>query len=524
MLALGIRYLNSFVAALERPYDRVEWPPHPGRVFMALAAAYFQTGADPKERKALLWLEGVREAPEVSASEAIVPRAVTHYVPVNDKTGPSKALLQSVALTRDRQPRTFARAWLEQDTVFLVWPRADMDVSVRTALESLCAKVTRIGHSSSLVQMWLADPDEITEPNWVPDEDRAVVRLRVAAPGTLADLERRYNGVAVETYAALKVSEADDSDKKAQKAAKERRQKEFPEGPPLQLRPQLSFSRGYARPLPRENAAIALGTVFAPQLLIFNLEPEASPYRYLDLPSVLVLTQHWRDALLSYSNDLSGSVRAILSGHDESGAPLKGPHLAFLPLAFVCHEHADGRLMGMGLALPKGLSRDDRRGVLLALSRVHRLLLGRMGTWRVEMETSGNPPWSLRSESWTAHPAGATHWSTVTPVAYDQHPKANEKSACHGQVAAMIRHACTRIGLSQPREVIITPVSAHLGAPPAHAFPRLQRKDNSERQHSHAILVFEKAVHGPILIGAGRYRGYGFCRPLFDLDTRGQKQ
>jgi len=31
----------------------------------------------------------------------------------------------------------------------------------------------------------------------------------------------------------------------------------------------------------------------------------------------------------------------------------------------------------------------------------------------------------------------------------------------------------------------------------------------------HAILVFDEPARGPVLIGAGRYRGYGMCRPLF---------
>ncbi len=54
----------------------------------------------------------------------------------------------------------------------------------------------------------------------------------------------------------------------------------------------------------------------------------------------------------------------------------------------------------------------------------------------------------------------------------------------------------------------------HFAPAPAHAFPRLRRKDGSERRHSHAILIFDEPVRGPILIGAGRYRGYGLCRPL----------
>ena len=81
----------------------------------------------------------------------------------------------------------------------------------------------------------------------------------------------------------------------------------------------------------------------------------------------------------------------------------------------------------------------------------------------------------------------------------------------------MIKETCTRIGLPEPREVVITQVSAHPGVPPSFAFPRLKRKDGSERRHSHAILVFDEPVCGPVLIGAGRFRGYGLCRSLTDL-------
>jgi CRISPR-associated protein Csb2 len=115
MLAFGIRYLNGFVAARTAPDDlEAEWPPHPGRVFMALAAAHFQTGADPGEREALLWLQSLKKdgepaAPCIVAPDAMQRGVVSHYVPVNDKAGPSTAMLQSAPLTRERQPRTFAR-------------------------------------------------------------------------------------------------------------------------------------------------------------------------------------------------------------------------------------------------------------------------------------------------------------------------------------------------------------------------------------------------------------------------------
>ncbi|MHB8153404.1 MAG: type I-G CRISPR-associated protein Csb2, partial [Bacillati bacterium] len=188
--------------------------------------------------------------------------------------------------------------------------------------------------------------------------------------------------------------------------------------------------------------------------------------------------------------------------------------LAFLPLAFIGHERADGHLLGMGLALPATLSREERRDALRAIAAVQELRLGPLGVWNIEPVTAGQPQWNLKAETWTGHPNGVTHWATVTPVVFDRHPKAKNKARCQQETVTMIAAACTRIGLPEPREVIVTPVSAHLGVPSSFAFPQFQRKDGTNRRHSHAILVFDEPVCGPILIGAGRFRGYGTFRPM----------
>ena len=520
MFAFGIRYLNGFVAARTTPDDlEAEWPPHPGRVFMALAAAHFQTGATPCERVALLWLQSLEEdgepaAPCIVARDVMQRAVVTHYVPVNDKAGPSKVLLQSTPLTRERQPRTFVRAWLSDDIVYMVWPNAEPDDSMTSALETLCAKVTRIGHTSSLVQMWVAHTDEVGAPNWVPDDDRALIRLRVATVGTLEYLEHRFNAEAVERFAVLRTVVDDSSDRKAQREAKKRLREEFADVSPPQLRPSLSVDRGYARPLPASAKAPAAGTVFSPHLIVLRLERKEGPYQQLDLACVLALTQRWRDALLSHSNDLPTLARTVLSGHDTDGAPLQDTHLVFVPLAFVDHEHADGHLLGMGLGLPNDFSRDDRLEILRAISRVRELRLGRLGVWGVDPVIATRPPLNLRAGTWTAYPKGATKWSSMTPVAFDRHPKSKQKAAYQAEVAAMIGECCTRIGLPVPREVIVTPVSAHLGVPPARAFPSLRRRDGAPRRHTHGILIFEEPVCGPVILGAGRYRGYGLWRPM----------
>lgn len=520
VLAFGIRYLNGFVAAAEPDdLERAEWPPHPGRVFMALAAAHFQTGADPAERAALLWLEGTERggeitAPEIAASDVTQRAIVKHYVPVNDKAGPSKALLHSLPLTRDRQDRVFARAWLEEDRVYMYWPELDPPAHHRTALAGLCSKVTRIGHSSSLVQMWLAEPGEIGEPTWVPDDVRAIVHLRIPGSGTLVYLEQQYNAVAVEEYGDLKVTEMQADEPKLKKAARTRLREVYGNQPPPQQRPRLSFYHGYARPTQEPTTAGVTNTVFSPHFLVLQLRAKQGPYQQLALVSTLTVTNRWREAILSHSNGLSEWVRTILSGHDTNDDPSYDPHLAFLPLAFVGYEYADGHMLGMGLALPANLSRDDRREALRAIAAVHELKLGSLGVWTVEPVTASQPPWNLRAETWTAHPNGATHWSSVTPIVFDRHPKAKDKAQYQQETAEIIAKACTRIGLAKPREVIVTQISAHVGAPPSFAFSRFPRKDGSERRHTHAILVFDEPVCGPILVGAGRFRGYGAFRPM----------
>lgn len=57
--------------------------------------------------------------------------------------------------------------------------------------------------------------------------------------------------------------------------------------------------------------------------------------------------------------------------------------------------------------------------------------------------------------------------------------------------------------LSNLREThpCVTDTDLRVGVPPAHAFLRVQRKDGSERRHAHAILVFDRPVRGPILLG-----------------------
>jgi CRISPR-associated protein Csb2 len=513
MLTLGIRYLTRSVAASDvADRRRVEWPPHPGRVFMALAAAHFETGADAAEREALEWLEA-QPAPQIHAPAHAERPVVTHYVPVNDKAGPSKAALQSAAgLTRTRQPRTFARAWLEDDSAYLVWPEAQPG-SRFGVLENLCGKVTRIGHSTSLVQVWASQAAPERPVNWLPDEAHGLERFRVAGPGSLLYLERQFNQYEIDEFFGLDAVASDASDKKRQKAAKIALREKFQNQPPVRLRPEMSLSCGYAQPRDEAEPS-APGTVFDPRMLVYALCREDGPYRHLDLAATLQLTSRFREALLQH---LGPEPPEVLSGH-HGGAPSELPHMALLPLPFVGREHAHGGILGVAVALPRDIDPADRQRLLRALGKLRHegLKLGALGRWRLGVPETGASPLTLREHVWTGAPLGARQWATVTPYVCDRHAKAKDKAAYQRELEDAIRESWRRVRQSSEVsvEVVVTPVSAHLGAPASHEFPRLARKDGSQCRHTHAILIFDRPIAGPLLLGAGRYRGYGLCRPL----------
>ncbi|MXW79411.1 MAG: type I-U CRISPR-associated protein Cas5/Cas6, partial [Gemmatimonadetes bacterium] len=210
MFALGIHYLNgwSMAAADGARKEQAEWPPHPDRVFMALAAAWFETGEDPAEGEALRWLEAL-PPPAIAASDAYSRTAVVSYVPVNDAslsrrvpTSGDLNKLKDAGLAqlpeyRSRQPRGFPVAIPHDPMVHLIWPEVELGTH-HAALERLATKVTHVGHSTSFVQMWLeAKPPERT---WIPASGVACQRLRVTSPGRLQMLETRMNRAAWVAY------------------------------------------------------------------------------------------------------------------------------------------------------------------------------------------------------------------------------------------------------------------------------------------------------------------------------------
>jgi CRISPR-associated protein Csb2 len=520
MFALGVRYLNGWAMAMH-PSDRerAEWPPHPDRVFMALAAAHFESDGGDAERAALTWLQSL-PPPAMAVGQADQRGIVTSFVPVNDTeisrrgnenarlagidkiTDLRKAKAAGLALLpehRTRQARAFPVAipvyepeFIMRDgagmpRVYLIWEAATPSESDHRALESLCRKVTSVGHSASFVQAWIESSPPA--PTLVPIDGVAARHwLRVPGAGRLDHLVSRYEAG---------------------------------------LRPAASLWQGYGAPEAATMEQERPSSRFDADLLILGrvegprLGPESS----------LMLTEALRGVVMSRCP--VQPPPAWISGHAPDGSPSQDPHLAFIALPDVGHSHAEGRLLGVAIAVPRGVRADEQihLGAVLFETTTGEAkaieLRTRAGVWKVQLGDE-DPRIAMRPETWTASPAGSTVWATATPVVFDRHAKetwrandpprvrAEKHAAYWAEIEGMIARACENVGLPRPAEVAATPASVFRGAPSAGQMPRMLRNDRTQRRQTHALIRFDQPVIGPVLLGAGRYRGYGLCRPWRD--------
>lgn len=254
--------------------------------------------------------------------------------------------------------------------------------------------------------------------------------------------------------------------------------------------------------------------VFSPALQIFALRSPPP-----DLRTTLRMTALMRATLFKHCAALAGEgnkMPAWLTGHRADGRPTSRNHLALFPLPEVASEGASGQILGLGLALPKGLPAtliQQWLGPVFYYGRDrspyrHRLYDRKGPDIWLSLETDPQPPIPLQSSYWTQP---AQSWVSVTPIALDRYPKGPDPWYA---AEAIIAAACEHIGLPRPRVVIAGPGALPAGVPASSGFPAMQRKPKPAKAwHCHAVIIFDRPVPGPVLLGAGRYRGYGLCLP-----------
>lgn len=529
--SLVLEYLTGYAVATD-PANRehAEWPPHPARVFMAMAAAHFESVGTLEEkqaeRAALDWLAEL-DPPDMNVPPETRRESLTVYVPVNDQSD------GDALLGRSRQPRLFPRVHVGTGPLRLAWTTKTDGQGVRRelseaeigqhseSLESICRNVTRIGHSSSLVWARIERlPKAAVEPTHVPDDNSLEIGLRIVQRDAMRRLEHAFNQSAIEEFTAFE-EQFIAAKGNAKKDLKGKWTQRFPHGRPASQRPVFSISHGYRRVTPTHTDIPH--TLFDPNLIILRAADDAA--HTFGLESTAQVTHALRGLLMSESKDQP--PRAWISGHESDGRKLEsGHHIALIPLAFVgrpwvkVERHADGHLMGIAIVIPRSVPPRDRARLLAPIlfdtnnqPRTRELTMGRAGVWRIERETDPLPRLTLQAETYTA--VSAT-WASVTPVLLDRMPKTvrvKDPLGWREEVARIVAQSCSNIGLPEPIAVRVEKTPFYLGSlramPGQGGFPQL-RKD---KHQVHVVIEFDHLVQGPILIGAGRFRGYGLMRP-----------
>jgi CRISPR-associated protein Csb2 len=486
VLAFRVRYLLGRVAAADvsrgNEKDRGEWPPHPDRLFCALVQAWGDLGRPGRERGFLERIEkagpphihAARVTPDVSRVSFVpVPdNWIPYYRDPNTKKDKPFPVMGAMRIGRDRKERRFVSQAVDLDVrephATIGWPRpGDHDAWSAgdfEAAESLSRLVGYLGHSSSVVAVDVIH--EIPSPAWMPDEDGTLL-LRVPHADRFATLERAFEAgrrPPVSTW---------------QPYGQQRLKSSNPSGPWRDT-------------------------------IVFRLV--GGPHR-LPLVAALQATRSLREQLKGIFRrpPFNEEPPEVVSGRTSAAdghAKTQSPHLAFVSLPDVDHAHARGHLLGLAILLPRALAGDARRRVLAAIAQLAHLDLAGIGRWHLERQTLETPLHGLLPETW----AGPSRtWATVTPMAFDRDP-----GDPRGEDAeAGVRLACTRLDLPAPTEVTLSSSPFLLGVEHARDFPLYRPTATTpRRRHVHVRLEFDEPIHGPLAIGAGRYLGYGLCRPI----------
>lgn len=482
-LVLEVEYLSGVVFAAVTPDSTApDWPPQPDRVFSALVATWGLADRSPQGAEALEWLERL-PPPRMQATDAAWRTAATHWVPPNDPSVERQKNAKGVLpAMRARQPRRFPAAVPESRVVRFIWADAVPDAATLEALGRLAHCTSFIGHSASLTRChFCVDSDLEVDPG-----NSAWPRRRIYE-GRFDELRREY----------------------------ERGRYPGPGAPCVQptSRPQIATS------------------VFSDRWLLLEHVAGVMP----DVRACAYVSRTLRDAVMSgyERTGLGDAVPEVVSGHSAGGTPSRDAHLSIVPLPFVGFPYADGHVMGYALIPPRDadlLGEPDFKAALRALAPIdertgRRVITVRpkaeaseVGAFSIELSPTVEP--SRRSLEPALYLGPSRTFATVTPIVLDRHLK-SKGSERDDEVAAQIAGACGYIGLPAPSEVVTGKYSAFEGAVPAYPAGRAPRWMRwnlpaflANRQLVHAVIQFDEAVAGPVILGAGRYAGLGLCRPL----------
>lgn len=465
MLTIRVEFLHGIFrgdpdgTAITGNLARCEWPPSPARLFAAFVAA---DGTRQASR--------VTDGNELTFLEDLPPPAI-HAQPrkwqqplcprfVVEQRGPAKSTHHEYIAKKGALLRPGVRVSPRGTVVVYRWDHATPNESTLRGLRYRAARVGYLGTSDSPVRVRVAtelpcdSPDEVFEPH-----PKGEMRIGVARSGDVLVLDRMYD-VWQRRGAAVTRSQ-------------------FPE---------LLHWVTYRSPGYREEE---MGDEVVAWLRLY---PAVSGRR------ISAVTALFKEAVLSRYQRLHGNPPAVLHGH---GFARSGYDLArYLALPDAGSPRSRGRIHGLALWLPRGtdrVERDQAREAAIGIDE----LVGRGVKVSVELRPDLKRPWAANRRRWQR---SSRTWVTVFPVIHER-----RSAPTLAEAARWCRHA----GLPEPvafqscRTPLITGATdlapAEVNRPGRPALP-----------YSHAMFRFAKPVAGPVVVGAGRQRGFGLCVQVDD--------
>jgi CRISPR-associated protein Csb2 len=176
--------------------------------------------------------------------------------------------------------------------------------------------------------------------------------------------------------------------------------------------------------------------------------------------------------------------------------------------------------MGLGIAVPRDLHTANSRDTELRIFLGPRFFDAETGSereieiwwrsvwrWTLEREKRERLPDTLLSLNW-ARPSET--WASVTPVVLHHYPKKRD-----GDTERILREAFVSALFPAPVSVRAQSVSCVAGGGHAAAIPLFTEGGKDLCRHQvHVVATFAQPVRGPMLVGRGRFRGYGLFRPI----------
>jgi CRISPR-associated protein Csb2 len=180
-MKLNVEFLGLYGAADVTARKKVEWPPHPDRLYQALVDA-----ALPEDRPALAWIEQ-QAPPDVDCGSAVMllwGADGCTFVPTNY---PIKTAADALPEFRNKQARQFPMA-VPDGPVCYVW-HAEPPPPVWDSLRRTAARVTHLGRSDSLAMLSLETG--VAPCRW-RTQDTGALAMRVPRPGRLQQLDQAF--------------------------------------------------------------------------------------------------------------------------------------------------------------------------------------------------------------------------------------------------------------------------------------------------------------------------------------------